>query len=223
MSFYMKWFGSCTIQRSLRINWIVTTAKCEMFPRNRMTQEKLKWWKKWWKWCLLGLQKVILVSDCSHEIRRWLLLGRNVMTVSLLCAKHFLNTLYYFHSLELGIQFSSVQLLSRVRLFATPWTAARQAFLSITNPGVHTNPCPLSQRCHPTISSSVILFSSCPQSFSASGSFQMSQLFASWGQSIGVSVSTSALPKNTQDWSPLGWTGCISLQPRDSQESSPTS
>ena len=103
MSFYMKWFGSCTIQRSLRINWIVTTAKCEMFPKNRMTQEKLKWWKKWWKWCLLGLQKVILVSDCSHEIRRWLLLGRNVMTVSLLCAKHFLNTLYYFHSLEVGI------------------------------------------------------------------------------------------------------------------------
>ena len=76
---------------------------------------------------------------------------------------------------------------------------------------VYTNPCPLSRWCHPTISSSVILFS-CPQSFPASGSFQMSQLFPSGGKSTGVSVSTSVLPMNTQDWSPLGWTGWISLQ-----------
>ena len=69
----------------------------------------------------------------------------------------------------------------------------------------------LSRWCHPTISSSVIPFSFCPQSFPASGSFQMSQLFASGGQSIGVSASTSVLPMNTQDWS-LGWTGWISLQ-----------
>ena len=79
-------------------------------------------------------------------------------------------------------------------------------------PGVHPNPCPLSRWCHPTISSSVVPFSSCPQSFPASGSFQMSQLFASGGQSIGVAASTSVLPINTQDWSPLGWTGWISLQ-----------
>ena len=79
-------------------------------------------------------------------------------------------------------------------------------------PGVHPNPCPLSQWCHPTISSSVIPFSSCPQSFPASRSFQMSQLFAWGGQSIGVSASTSVLPMNTQDWSPLGWTGWISWQ-----------
>ena len=93
-------------------------------------------------------------------------------------------------------------------------------------PGVHPNPCPSSRWCHPTISSSVFPFSSCPQSFPASvfpfsscpqsfpasGSFQMSQFFASGGQSIGVSASTSVLPMNTQDWSPLGWTGCISLQ-----------
>ena len=78
-------------------------------------------------------------------------------------------------------------------------------------PGVHPNPCPSSQFCHPTISSSVIAFS-CPQYFPASGSFQMSQLFAWGGQSIGVSASTSVLPMNTQDWSPLGWTGWISLQ-----------
>ena len=79
-------------------------------------------------------------------------------------------------------------------------------------PRVHPNPCPLSWWCHPTISSSVVPFSSCPQSFPASRSFQMSQLFASGGQSIGVSASTSVLPTNTQDWSPLGWTGWISLQ-----------
>ena len=79
-------------------------------------------------------------------------------------------------------------------------------------PGVHPNPCPSSQWCHPTISSFVVPFSSCPQSFPASGSFQMSQLFASGGQSIGVSASTSVLPMNTQDCSPLGWAGWISSQ-----------
>ena len=78
-------------------------------------------------------------------------------------------------------------------------------------PRVYLNSCPLSQWCHPTISSSVVTFS-CPQSFPASGSFQMSQLFTSGGQSIGVSASTSVLPMNTQDWSPLGWTGWNSLQ-----------
>jgi len=78
--------------------------------------------------------------------------------------------------------------------------------------GIYPNSCPLSQWCHPTISSSVVPCSSCPQSFPASGSFQMSQLFASGGQSIGVSASKSVLPMNTQDQSPLGWTGWISLQ-----------
>ena len=77
---------------------------------------------------------------------------------------------------------------------------------------VYPNTCSLSQWCHPTISSSLVHFSSCPQSFPASGYFQMSQLFTSGGQSIGVSASTSVLPKDTQDWSPLGWTHWISLQ-----------
>ena len=81
----------------------------------------------------------------------------------------------------------------------------------LPTPGVHPNPCPLCQWCHPTISSSVVPFSSCPQSFPASGSFPMSQLFTSGGQSIGVSASTSGPPMNTQDWSPLEWTGWISL------------
>ena len=77
---------------------------------------------------------------------------------------------------------------------------------------VHLNPCPLSWWCHPTISSSVVPFSSYPQSFPASGPLQMSQLFSSGGQSIEVSASTSVLSKNTQDWSSLGWTGWISQQ-----------
>ena len=80
------------------------------------------------------------------------------------------------------------------------------------SPRVCSNSYPLSRWCHPTISSSVVPFSSCLQSFPVSGSFLMSQLFTSGGQSIGVSASTSVLPMNTQDWSPLGWTGWISLQ-----------
>ena len=79
-------------------------------------------------------------------------------------------------------------------------------------PGVHPNPCPSSWWCHPTISSSVVPFSSRLQSFSASGSFQMSQFFASGGQSIGASTSGSVVPMSIQDWFPLGWTGWISLQ-----------
>ena len=107
--------------------------------------------------------------------------------------------------------FSSVQSLSCVRLFATPWIAARPPCAS-PSPGVHSNSRPSSQWCYPAISSSVIPFSSCPQSFPASRSFRMSQLFTSGGQSTGVSASTSVLPMNTQDWSPLERTGWISLQ-----------
>ena len=107
---------------------------------------------------------------------------------------------------------SSVQSLSRVRLFATLWTTARQASLSITN--CRSLPKPMSIE---SVMPSIHLIhcrplSSCPQSSPASGSFQISQLFASGGQSIGVSASTSVLPMNTQDWYPLGWTGWISLQ-----------
>ena len=95
------------------------------------------------------------------------------------------------------LQYSSVQSFRRVWLFETTWTAAHQASLSSPTPGVYSNACPLSQWCHPTISSSVIPFSSCLQSFPASGSFQMSQLFPSGGQSIGVSASASDPPMNT--------------------------
>ena len=103
---------------------------------------------------------------------------------------------------------SSVQLLSRVRL-CDPMSC-RPPCPSPT-PGVHPNPCPSSWWCHPTVSSSVIPFSSCPQSLPASGSFQMSQLYASGGQRIGASASTSVLAMNTQDRFPLEWTGWISF------------
>ena len=88
---------------------------------------------------------------------------------------------------------------------------ARPPYPSPT-PGVHPNSCPSSQWCHPAISSSVIPFTSCPQSLPASESFPMSQLFAWGGQIIGVSALALVLLKNTQGWSPLEWTGCISLQ-----------
>ena len=83
-----------------------------------------------------------------------------------------------------------------------------------STPRVYPNSCPLSRWCHQAISSSVVPFSSCPQSFPASGYFQMNQLFTSGGQCIGVSALASVLPVDTQDWSPLGWTGWISLQSR---------
>ena len=112
----------------------------------------------------------------------------------------------------LELTFSSVQSLSCVRLFATPWTAARQVSLSIATPRTYSNSCPSSQWCHPAISSSVVPFSSCLQSFPESGSFPVSQFFLSGGQSIGASASASVLPVNIQGWFPLGLTGLISLQ-----------
>ena len=115
---------------------------------------------------------------------------------------------------------SSVQSLSRVWLFApcTPSPHLRHGLeharlpCPSPTPAAYSNSCPLSQWCHPTISSSVIAFSSCLQSFPASGSFPVSQFFASGGQSIGVSASASDLSMNIQDWCPLGRTGWISLQ-----------
>ena len=111
-------------------------------------------------------------------------------------------------------QFSSVQFSCSVVSYSLRPHGLQNASppCASPTPGVYSNSCPLSQWYHPTISSSVVPFTSCLQSFPASGSFPMSQLFQSVGQSIGVSASTSVLPMNTQDWSPLGWTGWISLQ-----------
>ena len=106
----------------------------------------------------------------------------------------------------------SVQLLSRDQLFLTPWNTACQDFLSIINSRSLLKSMSIESVIISTLSSSAVPFSSCLQSFPASGSFPVSQFFASGGQSIGVSALASVLPMNIQDWSPLGWTGWISLQ-----------
>ena len=133
----------------------------------------------------------------------------------------FYQLLYNEYKLYGSLNLSSVQSLSHVQFSVTPRTAACQASLSITNSqslwgllnmSLLLNSCPSSRWCHPTISSSVITFSSCLQSFPASGSFPMSQFFSSGGQSIRVSASTSVIPMNSQDWSAKGWTGWIFLQ-----------
>ena len=108
--------------------------------------------------------------------------------------------------------FSSVQSLSHVRLFETHESQHVKPPCPSSTPGVHSDSRPSSQWCHPIISSSVVPFSSCPQPLPASGSFPVTQLFTWGGQGTGVSASAPVLPMNTQDWSPLGWTGWIFLQ-----------
>ena len=108
--------------------------------------------------------------------------------------------------------FSSVQSLSRVRLFAPQETQHTRPPCPSPTPRVHPNSCPLSWWCHPAISSSVVPFSSCPQWLPSSESFPMSHLFAWGGQSTGVSALASFLPKKSQGWSPSEWTAWISLQ-----------
>ena len=111
-----------------------------------------------------------------------------------------------------SVQFSSFQSLSCVQLLRPHESQQARPPCPSPSPGVYPNSCPSSHWCHPAISSSVIPFSSCPQSLPASESFLMSQHFAWGGQSTGVSASASVLRMNTQDWSPLEWTGWISLQ-----------
>ena len=146
-----------------------------------------------------------LYNERYHPLRNFYLLDNDWFSFSFFPWRSNI-TLAFRH------YFNSVQLLSRARLFATPWIAARQASLSITNS--QSSPkllcielvMPSSHLilCHPLLL--------CPQSLTASGSFPVSQLFASHGQSTGVSASASVLPMSTQEWSPLGWTGWISLQ-----------
>ena len=127
------------------------------------------------------------------------------------CSEHSANKLLKTLLLWGSVQFSSVAQLCLTLYDPMDCSSPGLPCLSPI-PGVYPNSCPLSQWCHPAISPSAVPFSSCPQSFPTSGSFQMSQLFASGGQSIEVSASTSVLPMNTQNWSPLGQTGWISLQ-----------
>ena len=118
------------------------------------------------------------------------------------------HTIYLKHN----HQFIPVQSLRPVRFFATHDLQHAKPPCPSPSPGVHSNPRPSSWWCHPAISSSVVSFTSCPQSLPASDSFPMSQHFVWGGQSTGVSGLASILPKNTQDWSPLEWTGWIPLQ-----------
>ena len=148
-----------------------------------------KQWKKWQTLFLEALKSLLMVTAamklkdaCSLEEKLW----------------------------PTSVQFSSDA--QSCPILCDPMIATGQATLFITNSQSYSNSCPLSWWCHPTIASSVVPFSSCFQSFSASGSFPVSQLFTWGGQSTEVSASTSVLPVNTQDWSPLGWTGWISLQ-----------
>ena len=119
------------------------------------------------------------------------------------------NIVYKHNRIFSSVQFSRSAVFDSLR--PHEWQHARPPSLSPA-PRVYSNPCPSSWWCHPTISSSVVPFSSFPQSLPASGSFPMSQLFAWGGLSIGASASAPVLPMNTQIWSPLWWTGCISLQ-----------
>ena len=195
--------------------------------------------------------KITADGDCSHEIKRHLLLGRKTMTnldsilksrdITLLTKVH-LDKAVVFPVVTYGCEswtmkkaecqrINAFELWCWRRLLRVPWTVRRsnqsilkdqyssltQSFLTLcdcssppcpsSTPGVYSNSRPLSQWCHPAISSSVDFFSSSPQSFPASESFPMSQLFTWGGQSTGVAALASVLPKNTQGWSPLEWTG----------------
>ena len=158
---------------------------------------------------ILGGSRITADGDGSHEIERRLLLGRKVMTNLDSIFKSRDITLPTKFCLVSSVQFSHSVVSDSLRLHESQHT--RPPCPSPT-PRVHSDSHPSSSWCHPAISSSVGPFSSCPQSLPASESFPMSQLFAWGGQSTGVSALASFLPKNTQDWSPLEWTGWISLQ-----------
>ena len=155
-------------------------------------------WQKTTKFCKATILQLKKEKDESYR--------EYIGTIAFSNSHHF-----YLYAPRHYISVSSVQSLSRIWLFVTPWITACQASLSITNSWSLLKLMSIELVIHPAISSSVIPFS-CPQSLLASGYFTMSQLFPWGGQSIGVSAAASVLPMNTQDWSPLGWTGCISLQ-----------
>ena len=156
--------------------------------------------------CLWSCAIWFMIMGCTHLLQMNVLIGVT-MRLTWLSDWTIIEAPSALHS----VQFSSVTQLCPILMRPHEPQHARPPCPSST-PGVYPTSHPLSWWCHPTISSSVIPFSSCPQSFPASGSFPMSQFFTSGGQSIGVSASISVLPMNTQDWSPLEWTGWISLQ-----------
>ena len=137
----------------------------------------------------------------------WSLNTESLNLITLESAFFSTKIICFFCVLCTYLSFSSVQSLSLVQLFVTPWFAVARPPCPSPTPGVHSDSCPSSWWCHPAILSSVVSFSSCPQSLPASESSPMSQLFAWGGQSTGVSALASFLPKNTHEWSPLELTG----------------
>ena len=175
----------------------------EMSPKSLHQHRRLHNTQCWWRH-----EEIKTLPHSWQELNQYNLSGN--------LGKVYFKSLKNAYTLILQVyrSFSSVQFSHSVMsdsLLPHELQHARPPCPSPT-PGLYPNSYPLSQWCHPTIPSSVIPFSSCLQTFPTSGSFQMSQLFTSDGQNIGVSASTSVLPMNTQDWSPLGWTAWISLQ-----------
>ena len=192
-------FGSRTDIESGWITWEASLMISLQFPMLVLSKYK-------WRWRIVNLHSpskkndfVLLEKKCEHG-------GKPIISNNEMVPKTVSCTLILIS------QYSSVQSLSRVQFLQPHGTQHARLPCPSQTPGVYQNSCSSSRWCHPTISSSIVPFSSCLQSFPASGYFQMSQFFTSSGQSIGVSASTSVFPINTQDWSPLGWTGWISLQ-----------
>ena len=166
------------------------------------------WWPFWFLW-----EKRTQFRYSTWEVQESKWRGKNKVTVQEKVSKNELKNPSPFW---LSVQFSSSVVSDSLRPHESQH--ARPPYPPPT-PWVHSDSCPSSQWCHPAISSSVVPFSSCPQSLPASESFPMSQLFAWGGQSTGVSALASFLPKNTQDWSPSEWTGWISLQSKGTLKS----
>ena len=157
----------------------------------------------WLAACVWGFNRVIILFFVQGR-----LFHLNIRDGVLDLAK-FINAAHDLYCLFHSVQFSHIVMSASLQPHGLQH--ARPP-CPLPTPRVHSKSCPLSHWCHPTISSPVVHFSTCLQSFPASGSFQMTQFFTSGGQSIGVSASTSVLPINTQDWSPLGWIDWIALQ-----------
>ena len=195
--------------KRVRHNWATSLFFFSIFDVHHQTsvcRERL-WWKKNFfinKFFETQRKRIIRSTACTSQEHHWNTVPLKTTWQIPILFIDYLKKIDYF-----SVQFSRLVLSDLMKPHEPQH--ARLPCPSPT-PGVHPNPCPSSWWCHPTISFSEVPFSSCPQSFPASVSCPMSQLFASGGQNIGVSASTSVLPMNTQDWCPLGWTCWISLQ-----------
>ena len=201
-SSFRIWNSSTEILSPPVALFIVMLPKAHLISHYRMSGSRWVITPSW----LSGLWRSFLYSSYVYSCHLVLIPFASVRAIQFLS---FIVSIFACNFSFSSVQFSRSVVSNSLRPHEPQH--ARPPCLSPT-PGVYPNSCPLSRWCHPTISSSVIPFSSCLQSFPASGSFHMSHPFAPVGQNIGVSASTSVLPMNTRDWSPLGWTGWISLQ-----------